>query len=281
MTKLFISADLEGACWITSPVQCFPQKDLQAYNTAVAQLAREVNVVAEAALGSGVDEVIVNDSHGYMTNLTTGHLSPKVQILSGKPKICAMSAGLDETCDAAIYIGYHAKAGTQNGILNHTFHDKLFDVSVNGVSYGEGGINALYASLNFGVPVILASGDQAFCEEIRTVIPALETVQTKRSLSFAAALSRPIDEVLAEYHAKVHHLLIHRDAWRENLLTLAPPYVLEVTFINSLACDVAMTMPWLYQVDGRTVRYQAQDFKKLYQVLQSCYAILSYSSYMD
>jgi D-amino peptidase len=285
MTKLFISADLEGACWVTSPRQCFPELDRPAYDLAIAHLAKEVEVVAQTALEAGVSDIIVNDSHGYMTNLTLQHFSPEVssriQLLSGKPKKCAMAAGLDSACTGAVYIGYHAKAGTANGILNHTFHSKLFDVRVNGISYGEGGINALYASLEYGVPVILASGDQAFCQEIKSVIPGVETVQTKESLSFAAALSRPLGDVLNEYRDKTHQLLSHPEAWRANLLTLAAPYTLEVTFINSLSADVAMTMPWLEAVDGRTVRYTAQTFRELYQALQSCYAILSYSSYME
>jgi D-amino peptidase len=281
MTKLFISADLEGACGVTSPKQCFPELDLEAYTIATSQMAKEVSVVVEAAFQNGVSDIVVNDSHGYMTNLMLEQLSPRVQLLSGKPKKCAMSAGLDETFDAAIYLGYHAKAGTKCGILNHTFHSKLFNVAVNGVSYGEGGINALFASLEYQVPVILASGDQAFCEEITGLIPGIRTVQTKQSLSFAAALGRPWADVESDYIQTVGELLQTKAKWSENLILLHPPYVLDVTFINSLCADVAMTMPWLTQVDGRTVRYQATDFRKLYQALQSCYSILSYSNYMD
>lgn len=279
--KLFISADLEGVCGVTSPLQCFPKSDRSGYQLAVEQLAKEVSTVALAALEAGAGEIIVNDSHGYMTNLALPHLPPQVQLLSGKPKCCAMSAGLDKTCDGAIYIGYHAKAGTLNGLLNHTFHDKLFDVSVNGISYGETGINALYASLIHQVPVILISGDQALCEEAKQLCPTLETVQTKTSLSFAAALSRPQGDVLAEYQEKIKQLLTKPKGWRKNLLALKAPYTLQVTFINSLAADVAMTMPWLTRIDGRTIEYQTSDFQELYQALQSAYAILSYSGYME
>lgn len=283
--KFFISADLEGASWVTSPRQCFPELDLQGYQQAVTHLAQEVEAVVRAILAHGAHQIIVNDSHGYMTNLTLAHFSPdirgKIALLSGKPKTCAMASGLDETCDAAIYIGYHAKAGTHQGILNHTFHPKLFDVRVNGISYGEGGINALYASLTYGVPVILASGDEAFCREIRRSIPNLSTVCTKHSLSFAASLSRPVDDVLEEFQAKTTALLNKPQSWPENKLALDPPYHLEVEFITSLCADVACTMPWLQRVDGRTVAYTAQTFQELYQTLQSSYAILSYSGYME
>ncbi|MBY0405621.1 MAG: M55 family metallopeptidase, partial [Cyanobacteria bacterium] len=69
MTKLFISSDLEGACGVTSPKQCFPELDLEAYTVAISQMAKEVSVVVEAAFQNGVSDIVVNDSHGYMTNL--------------------------------------------------------------------------------------------------------------------------------------------------------------------------------------------------------------------
>ncbi len=280
-TKLYISADLEGANWISSPLQCTPDKDRAAYERAVAQLALEVNTVVEAAFAEGVDAILVNDSHCAMTNLPIAQLDPRVALLSGKPKLCAMAAGLDASFDGALYIGYHAKAGAEKGILNHTFHSKLFDVSVNGVSYGEGGINALYASLVHGVPVVLASGDQTFCAEIRELIPQLVTVQTKTTLTTTAAIGRPQTELLDDYRAKTRQALQSKAHWKKNLLQLKAPYDLTITFTHSLDADVAMTLPWITRVDGRTVQYQAKDFQELYQALQSIYSILSYTHFME
>ena len=31
-----------------------------------------------------------------------------------------MMEGIDGTYDAAVYVGYHARAGTPNGVLDHT-----------------------------------------------------------------------------------------------------------------------------------------------------------------
>lgn len=278
--KLYISADLEGVVGVTSPLQCASQPDPAAYQQAVNQLGKEVRAVADAAWEAGATEIVVNDSHCTMANLGVHHLGERVSLLSGKPKICAMSAGLDASFDAAIYVGYHAKAGTENGILNHTFHSKLFDVSVNGVSYGEGGINALYASLVHQVPVVLASGDQAFCAEIREVIPAIQTVQTKTSISTTAALSRPQADVMADYFAATKQVIQNQAAWKANLLKLKKPYHLQITFVTSLDADCAMMQPCLKRVDGRTVTFETDHFQTLYQVLQSSYALLAYTAYM-
>lgn len=279
MTKLYISADLEGAAWVTSPRQCDAGRDTEAYNHACRELAEEVTVVAEAALETGVSAIVVNDAHFTMTNLRPDHLPPEVSLLSGKPKNCAMAAGLDDSFDGAIYIGYHAMAGTERGILNHTFHDRLFDVSINGRSYGEGGINALYASLAHQVPVVLASGDQAFCDEIRDLLPGVETVRTKTSLTATAALSRPKTELFADYRETVRRVLDNRTNWGKSLLTLTPPYELVMTYTHTMACDVAMTLPWLERLDGRRVRYVTDNFEALYRAMQSAYAILGYGTY--
>ncbi len=281
MTRLYISADLEGACGVVSTHHCAAQPDRAAYDWAVSQLEMEVAAVVEAALDHGVSHILVNDSHYTMTNLMLDQVDPRVSLLTGKPKRCAMSAGLDDTFDAAIYVGYHAKAGTHQGVLCHTFHSKLFDVSINGVSYGEGGINALYASLVHGVPVILTSGDRAYLSEMRGLIPALEGVETKVGLTYTSAQCHPLEKVLEDYTFKTRQLLENRANWKQNLLTLPGPYALRMTFINPLAADAANTIPGVERIDGTSLLFETSDFQTVYQMLQACYSILAYTQYLE
>jgi D-amino peptidase len=281
VTRLYISADLEGVCGVVSPHHCSAEPDRSAYDWAVSQLEMEVAAVVEAALDHGVSEVLVNDSHCTMTNLYLEQVDPRVALLTGKPKRCAMSAGLDERFDAAIYIGYHAKAGAHKGVLSHTFHSKLFDVSVNGVSYGEGGINALYASLVYEVPLVLASGDRAFVEEIHQLLPALETVETKVGLTQTAAQCHPLETVLEDYVNKTRKILENRETWKQNVLSVPGPYELKMTFINPLAADAANTIPGLERLDGRTLLFKTDNFQTVYQMLQSSYSILAYTDFLE
>lgn len=282
MTRLYISADLEGASWVSSFKQCYPDAgDYDVYREAVNLLAEEVNAVCEAAFEAGTTDIVVNDSHGLMSNLHLGQLCDRVQLLSGKPKLCAMSAGLDNTFDAAFYIGYHAKAGTDKGVLCHTFHDKIFNVAVNGVSYGEGGINALHASLTHQVPVVMASGDQAFGAEITGLIPGIEVVQTKVGITTTAAQNRPRKTVLDEYRAKTKQVMQAKASWKNNLLALEGPYELWVTFINTIAADVAMTIPGFARLDGCTVGFKTTTFQNLYQALQSSYVVQAYTAFVE
>ena len=281
MSKLYISADLEGVCGVVSSHHCAPEPDRDAYDWAVSQLEMEVSAVVETALDHGATEIVVNDSHCTMTNLALERVDPRISLISGKPKRCAMSAGLDSSFDGAIYIGYHAKAGAHKGVLSHTFHNKLFDVSVNGVSYGEGGINALYASLEFGVPLIMASGDRAFIEEIHQLSPGLPTVETKIGITQTAAQNHPLEVVLENYSEKTRQVLANKAGWAERKLDLNGPYDLKMTFINPLAADAANTIPGLTRLDGRTLQFITDRFATAYQMLQSCYSILAFTNYLD
>ncbi len=281
MTRLYISADIEGACGVVSTHHCATQPDRTAYDWAVNQLALEVSAVVETALAEGVSHILVNDSHFTMTNLRLDQLDPRVSVLTGKPKRCAMSAGLDTSYDAALYVGYHAKAGTHQGVLCHTFHSKLFDVSINGVSYGEGGINALYASLVCGVPVILTSGDRAYLSEMRALIPGIAGVETKVGLTYTAAECHPVQTVLADYQAKTRQVLQSQVGWSQNLLKLQGPYELVMTFINPLAADAANTIPGVERLDGTRISFKTDQFEVVYQMLQSCYSILAYTQYLE
>ena len=75
-----------------------------------------------------------------------------------------MLLGLDGSFDALIFIGYQAKAGTEDGILAHTSTGNVIDLSVNGVSFPEAAYNAVMAG-NLGVPVVLIAGDNWICEQ--------------------------------------------------------------------------------------------------------------------
>ncbi len=281
MTRLYISADLEGVCGVVSPHHCAPEPDRVAYDHAVRQMHLEVRTVAETALEAGVSDVVVNDSHCTMTNLDAAQMPAGVSLVSGKPKRCAMVAGLDSSFDAAVFIGYHAKAGAQAGVLSHTFHGKLFDVSINGVSYGEGGINGLHASLVHQVPLILVSGDRAFNAEMHALLPTLSTVETKIGLGQTAAQCHPWERVRADYQTKMRQALTNRSAWNQNRLALPGPYELRLTFINPLLADAADLIPGLERVDGRTLLYRNDCFHTVYRMMQSCYSMLAMTSYLE
>ena len=98
--------------------------------------------------------------------------------------------GIDKTFDAVVFIGYHARAGTPNAILEHTSTGNVIDFSVNGVSLPEGGYNAIVAGLA-GVPVVFASGDKALVDQLRGIIGPIEAVAVKEKVADAVLSLSP------------------------------------------------------------------------------------------
>src|SRR5919108_425733 len=145
-----------------------------------------MNATIEGAFRAGATDVLVRDSHGSKQNLLPGDVDPRARLLRGAstgPK--NMMEGIDSTFDAVVFIGYHAKAGTANAILEHTSTGNVVDISINGVSLPEGGYNALVAGL-YGVPVVFIAGDHAVVEQVRGLIGPIAAVAVKEEIGDAA-----------------------------------------------------------------------------------------------
>lgn len=133
-------------------------------------MTREVNAAVEGALEAGADEIIVNDSHDGMRNLIPEELHPSVRFISGSDKELGMMQGVQlDGIGAVFYTGYHAKAGTANAPLAHTWTGWINDVRIDELSTGEFGINAAVAG-HFGVPVTLVTGDLRAVEQTQKLL---------------------------------------------------------------------------------------------------------------
>ncbi len=178
--KVFISVDMEGLAGVaTSTDVNTTGRDYEHFRKI---MAAETNAAIEGASRAGATEIVVRDSHGAKTNLLPGDLSPLAQLIRGAstgPK--NMMEGIDASFSAAIFIGYHARAGTPDAVLAHTSNGNVVDLSINGVSLPEAGYNALVAGL-YDVPVVFVAGDRAFVEQARGLLGPVETVATKSEI---------------------------------------------------------------------------------------------------
>jgi D-aminopeptidase len=84
------------------------------------------------------------------------------------------------------------------------------DWSINGISIGEMGLQALIAG-HFDVPMIFVSGEAHACQEISELIPGIVTVAVKRGLSRRSALSWPSQKAREMIRAGVQEALKRRD----------------------------------------------------------------------
>jgi D-amino peptidase len=183
--KVFISVDMEGLAGVVTAgdVSSTANGDYQYFRKI---MAAETNAAIEGAYRAGATDVLVRDSHGSKENILPGDLDPRARLLRGLstgPK--NMMEGIDSSFDAVVFVGYHAKAGTPNAILEHTSTGNVVDISINGVSLPEGGYNALVAGL-VGVPVVFVAGDRAVVQQIRGLLGPIGAVAVKEEINDAS-----------------------------------------------------------------------------------------------
>jgi D-amino peptidase len=181
--KVFISVDMEGIAGVTSGMECSSRGPDYDYFRKI--MTEETNAAIEGALNAGATEILVRDGHGAKTNIIPDLLHPGAKLLRGvtsRPE--NMMLGIDATFDAVIFIGYHAKAGTEGGVLAHTSSGNVIDLSVNGISLPEGGYNALIAGL-YDVPVVFVAGDNWICDQLKDLIGEVGTCETKIGMGSA------------------------------------------------------------------------------------------------
>jgi D-amino peptidase len=248
--KIYISTDQEGATGVVHPDQ----------DTAQTRkwMVEDVNACIQGCLDAGATEIVVRDGHGNKRNINLSDLNPAASLISGASTPLGMMEGIDGSFDAVLFVGYHARSGTQNAVIDHTNSgSRILAVKVNNVEMPEFGLNSLVAGV-FNVPVVFLSGDRAACDQTRELLGADPvTVSVKEGIGRYAA------KLLA---AEKAHKLIREGAKagiekRKSIkpYRLAAPYTYDVSYHSTSMTDNAMLAPGLKRVDPRTVRYTMDD----------------------
>lgn len=180
--KIYIVTDLEGI----SGVCLFEQtrdRDPALYEEARRLLMGEVNAAVQGCIDGGANEVVVLDGHGGGFNFIPEEMHPRADFITG-PQRPQPLVGLDETFDAVLCVGFHAKMGTENGILHHTQSSRRESrYWYNGIEMGEIGQVAIIAG-HYNVPVVMVTGDRAACDEARELLgESIITVAVKEGYS--------------------------------------------------------------------------------------------------
>jgi len=268
--KVFISVDMEGICGVVASEQTSPGNP--EYAAAKKWMAEDANAAVEGALRAGASEVVVNDSHGSMRNIDPGDLHPKAILISGSPKPQSMMQGIDESYNAVLFVGYHAGAGTQDGVLDHTISGSVVQsVKVNGMELPELGLNAAIAGA-YNVPVVFVSGDVAVCRQAKTILGSeVVTAPVKDGIGRYAARLVPFAEARRGIRDRVTDAL--RKLGQVKPFKIAAPCRFELQFYISAQADMAMYFPSVQRVNARTVAFQAEDYLKGFKMLRGLIAI--------
>lgn len=189
--RVFISADIEGTCGITSWAETERSTPMD-YAPFQKQMTREVAAACEGAIAAGAGSVFVRDAHDSARNLDPAGLPESVRIMrgwTGDP--LSMMSGIDQgRFDAALFTGYHAWASSGGSPLSHTMNLRNEYVTLNGVRMSEFMMNA-YTAGYYGVPVAFLSGDKALCGFAEEMIPGITTVPVNEGLGGAVTSIHP------------------------------------------------------------------------------------------
>lgn len=265
--RVFISVDMEGIGGVGTPAMT--SSDGKDYGTARRLMTDEVNAVVAAVFQAGPAEVVVNDSHGDHQNVLHTELDPRVTYIQGSIKPLGMVAGLDASFDAVVFLGYHAKAGDPTGFLAHTGTGSVKGLWLNDVEVGEAGMNAAFAGMH-GVPVVLASGDEALAAEIGGFLDA-ERVVTKTAVTPSAAALRHPQVVRADLAAAVGRALDRLRRGEIRPWGLGDPVRIRMRFTSPTHVEVLQAIPGMSKVDGYTVAYTARDADEAYRLIRLMY----------
>lgn len=260
--KIYISVDMEGITGLVDETHI--DSDKHNYERSRMIMTDEANQVITAAFNEGVQEVVVNDSHAQMNNLLIERLHPDTQLITGAMKPFSMVQGLDDSFSGGIFIGYHARAALK-GVMSHSMTFGARNMYINDTVVGEFGFNSYIAGF-YGVPVIMAAGDDRLALEAEQLIPNITTAIVKEAISRSAAKSLT--------PAKAGQLLREKTAQaiqnRAKVKPLIPPDkpLLSIEFTNYGEAEWAALMPGTELVQGTTiVRFQAKDILEAYQAM--------------
>jgi D-amino peptidase len=259
--RVHVISDIEGVSGVVKSEQGDGGEPL--FDEARRLYTEEINAAIRGACAAGATEVVVMDCHGAGKGWTFNSLLPEAL----DPRCdwvvqtewTEYTGFLEEGCDAALFVGMHARAGAADGVLNHTISgSEIYELRFNGTAVGETGINAALCGA-FGCPVVLVTGDQAVCAEARDLLgDGLTTVAVKQGLGRSSARN------IAPQRARE---LIEEGAKRAlaDLSAVAPydpgqPCEIEVFLMGSHASEPYRHRVGIEIPDGRRLVSRADDW---------------------
>jgi D-amino peptidase len=250
--KILVSADMEGATGVTWPADCEP--GTEQWQRCRAMFTSDVNAAVAGFLDGGADEVVINEAHSTMRNLLLEELDERATMLTGRHKDLTMVEGVQHgDVDGIAFLGYHTGAGTA-GVLAHTYlPNSITGVWVDDHQASEGYLNSLVCA-EYGVPVVLVTGDDRACEDAKSYAPEALTVAVKDHVSRYAAVCRPPARTYADIRDAARDAvpLAQRHAARTD-----GPFVVEVEVDATQLVTNACMVPGVDRVAERRVRYSA------------------------
>jgi D-amino peptidase len=259
--RVHVISDMEGVAGIVHVDQTDSGRPM--FKEGRKLYTEEINAAVRGAKAAGAQEIVVMDCHGagegYSFNsLIAEKLHPACEFVV-QDQWTSYTAFLEEGCDAALFVGMHAMAGTPDGVLNHTVSGTQWqNLYFNGTPVGETGINAALCG-TWGCPILLVTGDDAVCREATALLgDGLTTVSVKQGLASRSARNQTPQRARE---------LIEEGAKRslQDLKAVEPydpgrPCEIKVEYKETAAPRKLRHAPNVEQVDPRTIVSRADDW---------------------
>jgi D-amino peptidase len=259
--RVHIISDMEGVSGIARKEQTNAGESM--FDEGRKLYTQDINAAVRGAKAAGATEIVVVDCHGAGAGFTFNSL-----IAEDLDDACEFvvqqewtgyTEFLEQGCDAALFVGMHAMAGTREGVLNHTVSSREWqNLWFNDTRVGEAGINAALCG-NWGCPVLLVTGDDAACREAAELLgDGLTTVSVKKGLGHLSA------RMLVPSRARE---LIEEGATKalSNLKAVEPydpgrPCEVKVEFMLTSLPQKLRFQPGVELLDDRTIVSRADDW---------------------
>lgn len=263
--KVYISADIEGVSNVVSREETGTAGF--DFNRARERMTREVIAAMDGAREAGATGFVVSDSHGSGLNIIPEMMPRDAELVRSWPRPLMMMEGIQTGgFRCAFLIGYHAGAQWNAGVLAHTLAGKqILSLRANGNEWPEAGLSAAVAG-EFGVPVTLLSGDDAFLAETERLFGPFQSVMTKSVIGFFSARSKSPQAVEADLRAKAAAAFV--DAKNVRPFLVDGPLTIDLTLKFPAATEVLCLLPTFERVGATGVRFQAKNAVEASRVLQ-------------
>jgi D-amino peptidase len=264
VTRVFVSIDMEGVAGVAHLQQVWRGSD--DYPACRMLMTREANAAVAGAFEGGATQVLVNDSHGDMYNLLPEEMDPRADLLIGSPKVPhSMMQGFGSGFHVVLFIGYHAGAGTQAAVLDHTYAGRiLYEVRVNGDPWPEAALNAALAGVQ-DTPAGLITGDDKACDQAAAWIPGIRTVQVKQGFGRGVAMGMHPERARAAIREAAAEVV--RGVAELRAFKPPGPFELEADLVNTGVADLCSLPPGVERIAARTVRYTSERFEEVFRCL--------------
>ncbi|HEV8355095.1 MAG TPA: M55 family metallopeptidase [bacterium] len=262
--RVMIWADVEGVAGINTWEQTGGKLPL--YEDGRRLYTEEVNAAVRGCKAAGVTDIYVVDGHGggyeggrgFMT-LIPDRLESGARYVLGHPWARFVEP-FEAGCDAVVFVGAHAKAGTANGVLSHTVSsESWYLATINGTAVGESGIVAAIAG-SWNVPAVFVAGDDATCREVQELLgPTVVAVPVKTALGRYSALHlAPVDS-RQRIESGIAKALAEKPQWPQPL-RFEPPVTFQVELATPDRATAFMGRTHVEIVGPRTVRATGKNF---------------------